>query len=143
MRSTMLGIMVLALLAACRGSTPPAPDVVDQQQSQGALDDTVLVRLGDDVRIVRAGLVISFDSVLSDSRCPRSVQCVWAGSARVRLTIGQDAGAAATHELESGRDPRFVRVGAYVVSLLDVEPQPEQGREIGRAYRVRLRITHA
>ena len=143
MRSTMLTVMSLALLAACRGTSSPATESVDQQQTQGTLDDTVAVALAEDVRVVRAGLVISFDSVLADSRCPRNVQCVWAGSARVRLTIGQDAGAAARHDLESGQEPRSARVGAYVVSLLDVEPPAEQGREIGRAYRIRLRITSA
>ena len=143
MRTTVLTVMVLALLGACRSTSSPAPEAVDEQQTQGALDDTVAIRLGDGVRVVPAGLLISFDSVLSDSRCPRNVQCVWAGSARVRLTIVQDAGAGGTHELESGRDPRFVRVGAYIVTLLDVEPQAEHGREIGRAYRIRLRITRA
>ena len=135
-------LMLMALLAACRSSAPPAPDGADQQ-AQEAIDDTVLVSLHDDVRVVAAGLVISFDSVLSDSRCPRDVQCVWGGSARVRLTIAQDAGAGGTWELESGQDPRSAPVGAYVVTLQDLEPQAETGREIGSAYRIRLRITGA
>ena len=143
MRSRLSTVMLVALLAACRGASSPAPEGADQQQSQETLDDTVLVGLGEDVRVVSAGLVISFDSVLSDSRCPRDVRCVWGGSARVRLTIAQDAGAGGTHELESGQEPRAVRVGAYVVQLHDVEPQAESGREIGGAYRIRLRITRA
>ena len=143
MRSTMMVIVLATALAACRGASSPSAGSADQQQAQGAIDDTVRIALGEDVRVVPAGLVIAFDSVLSDSRCPRDVQCVWAGSARVRLTIGQDAGAGQVFDLESGQDPRSARVGAYVVSLLEVQPQPESGREIGRAYRVTLRITGA
>ena len=139
----MRGVMLLLLvLAACRGTSSPGAEAVDQQQAVTALDDTVRLSLGESARVIPAGLVISFDSVLQDSRCPRDVQCVWAGSARVRLTIAQEAGAGARHELESGQEPRAVTIGGVTVTLLpDVQPVPVTGDEGRRRYRIALRVT--
>lgn len=44
-------------------------------------------------------LLIEFVEVLEDSRCPKDVQCVWAGQAKVKLSV-----------TESGMDPEFVEL---------------------------------
>lgn len=141
MRKTMLMVLAAATIAACRSSAPPSPEGADQQQAEAALDDTVRLALGESRRVEPFGLTVTFDSVLADSRCARDVVCVWAGSARVRLTMFENAGAGGRYVLESGQEPRSATIGANTVTLIEVQPEPVSGREIGRGYRIALRMT--
>lgn len=40
--------------------------------------------------VVIEGITITFAEVLEDSRCPTSVQCVWAGRARVKVLVSEE-----------------------------------------------------
>jgi hypothetical protein len=84
-----------------------------------------------------AGTLVTFDSVLGDSRCRPDVTCVWAGSVRVRLTFSANAGSGASAELETNTDPRSTTFGGDVFTLLP-EVEPPAG-SAGR-YRISLRV---
>lgn len=46
---------------------------------QGLLNEELSLSIGQGVSITGEDLVISFEDVTEDSRCPRNVTCVWAG----------------------------------------------------------------
>ena len=71
-------LAALVALGACHGETltPPASDA-------GA---PFRIALGGTATV--AGTAVRFESVVSDSRCPEGVQCVWEGAASVRLVVG-------------------------------------------------------
>ena len=56
--------------------------------SQETEINTVLVKLGETVE--QNGITIKFDDVITDSRCPKGVTCVWAGEVVVLVTIYND-----------------------------------------------------
>lgn len=125
-------------LASCASAPSERVDgPATPHQRSAALGDTVPLALGTSVRIAPSGPTITFERVLSDSRCPPDVVCIWAGSVRVRLAIS-GSGEPAKVELESGTEPRSTDVGAYRIQLLrEVEPEPRGSA----AYVIRIVVT--
>ena len=94
------------------------------------------LRPGESATIESTGLVVTFLSVLSDSRCPADAVCVWAGDAVVALRVGR-----AGVELRSTSAPETA-VGAYRLRLERVEPDVSSGKRIEPAdYRAVLKVT--
>lgn len=143
MRTAPVGSILLVLVTlACTGSPPGSP--AQEQSRQHILDatqaaDTVQVSLGEAVRVHPADLILRFEEVVGDSRCPATVQCVWAGSLTARLTIGLAAGGSMEAILESNgaAGTSSTSAGGYRITLLpDVSPPAgEQGR-----YRIELEL---
>lgn len=102
------------LLAGCAASTPPLAHPTNP------------VRAGIGQTISVDGPHVSPLAVLEDSRCPKAVQCVWAG--RVRISVRIDLGARSeTRELELNR-PVHVADGA--LELVEVLPDKMTDRMI-------------
>ncbi len=77
---------------------------------------------------------IEFSRVVEDSRCPRNVQCVWAGDAKVEVLVmsGNNPTAA---ELISLTPPRNeARVGNLTVKFLSLTPHPAGEKQSDRRY---------
>lgn len=65
-------------------------------------------------------------AVTEDSRCPSDVQCIWAGTVKVRVNVRSGLGASAmTFELN-----KPITTEAEQITLLDVSPQPKAGIKI-------------
>jgi hypothetical protein len=89
------------------------------------------VRVRTAVVIESESLRVAFDAVLSDSRCPTGVTCVWAGDAHIRVLIQQDRQEAAALELHT--HPTFAREAdyrGYRVLLQAVAPYPAADQSI-------------
>jgi hypothetical protein len=71
-----IGLLVM-VIAGC-GNTKPG------------LGESFTLKVGQTVTIDGEDLKLKFDSVVSDSRCPSDVVCVWAGEAEVRLIATQN-----------------------------------------------------
>lgn len=73
------------------------------------------------------GLDIRFTGALSDSRCPKDVECIWAGEVVVGLTVNQR-----DIQLTLGPKPGAdtTSVGGYLLRLLEVNPYPVAGQQI-------------
>jgi len=83
----------------------------------GEADSTqVTASLG--VTATAMGVTIAPQEVISDSRCPSTVECVWAGTVEVR-TILTTPVAHGEHVLTLGKEQVF---GEYTVTLVDVSP---------------------
>ncbi len=74
------------------------------------------------------GLAVSVNpkEVISDSRCPVNVQCVWAGTVEVRTVISTQV-AHGEHILKLGEPQTF---GDFFVTLVAVTPAAVAGEEI-------------
>lgn len=101
------------------------------------------LRLGETGYIADTRFAVRADAVPEDSRCPANAVCVWAGNARVSLTLrdGTNTGAA---DLNTTLEPHSVIRWGYEVRLVDVRPTPLAGQPIARAsYVIRLMVTRA
>ena len=114
----LLTFAAVLLLAGCDSS---GPDRADLQA------DDVRIALGETETV--DGLAITFDAVLMDSRCPADVVCVWAGIARVTLTL-EGEGYDLTVVDRQHAEENGVRVGNAVVSPVGLDAASETQRPV-------------
>jgi hypothetical protein len=88
--------------------------------------------VGEQVSIKEAGLKISFSLVKEDSRCPKGVNCIWAGNGKILLKVSKGRGQAASVELNTGIEPQHHRFQDYDIKLVGLDPYPEQDVTIKR-----------
>lgn len=110
MKATPTLIATAMLLAGC-ASTPPAPT---DGLSRAGLGETVYV---DGPRVTPL-------AVLEDSRCPKGVECIWAGRLRISVRIDLGAGSQ-TRELTLGQ-PQQVADGS--LELVEAMPARVAGK---------------
>ena len=113
-------LKVLALAAAL--------SVLAAAASQKASGGAVEIRIGEEKKI--GGLLIAFEGVAEDSRCPEGVVCVWAGNARAHFTVTDRSGRRVEFDLNTGLQPRAQRFGGYTIKLEKLTPHPHVDREI-------------
>lgn len=82
------------------------------------------IRPGQTADIDNGALRLTFTRVADDSRCPRDVQCVRAGEAKVELAARAPGSEARTLVLQTPTEPRSAAYAGYTVELLRLEPQP-------------------
>jgi len=88
--------------------------------------ETVNVRLGQSKAADRGKLTIKFISVVEDSRCPMNARCVWAGNAKIKVSVSIGRRGAKIFELNSNLQPQIVTINGYQLSLQDLNPQKGQ-----------------
>jgi len=124
--------MRLLLLTALAALACQAPTQIAPGQS-------FVMAVGDTVAVSGTDLAIVFREV-TDSRCPRTVLCIWAGEARVTLHL-RTASDSVTVDLPV---PSSSRAGSWLAEALEIAPYPEGGTPIPRdRYRLTLRVVAA
>jgi len=91
------------------------------------------LKVGDSAKIEGADLRIGFEDVPSDSRCPRNVQCVWAGEATVVLSVR--SGSEEKTEVTLKVPPGGGATRTYrdlTIRIVGLEPQTESGKRMAR-----------
>jgi hypothetical protein len=74
--------------------------------------------------IAGEGLTVTFNGVLSDSRCPSDVTCFWAGNAEVQLILSKPGFATDTVVVNTGVSPQSASYNGYTVALQGLAPTP-------------------
>ena len=108
------------------GSAPQAPVTA-------ALGEPFTLAPGETARIGYERTRVTFEAVVSDSRCPTDVQCIRAGEAVVRVGAAGQEHAAETVELQTtpGRDQ--APVAGLSLTLTRVLPEPNTKVQIKAA----------
>jgi len=81
---------------------------------------------GQTAAVKGAGASITFKRVLDDSRCPVDVTCVWAGDARIEVTISRNGGADDTRILNITPPKHEAVVGNLRIRFVSLAPIPRQ-----------------
>jgi hypothetical protein len=120
-----LALAAALLGAACSsGAQVPAPLAMGQPFT---------LRPGQSRQLAEPPLVLGFERVLSDSRCPRGEQCVWAGEAVLRLWWQAGSGPRQAVDLRVGAGAP-ARVGAgHALQALRLDPAPVAGKPAAQA----------
>ncbi len=113
-------VFVCALMGVLTG---PGDTVVPTQ---------IKVKIGEEQRLKTAGLKIRFASVVEDSRCPKNVNCVWAGNGRVLIEIERRGKKSSSVELNTNLEPKAVTSYGYEIKLLQLDPYPVANETIPR-----------
>ena len=108
-------------MSGCAGQAPtPSPVPIGQSFQLPAGSSA---RLSD-------GLNVTFDRVVSDSRCPIDALCVRAGEAIIVVQVSQTSGVRVERELRT--DPAAAAeasVPPHTITLVALAPYPRSGRQ--------------
>ena len=106
------------------------------------LNREIKLRAGQTVVVKEAGLKITFERVVEDSRCPEGVKCVWAGNGKVALKISPTKKAQSSVQLNTTLDPQQQTFLGYDIKLVHLNPYPKMNVKINpRDYVLTLLIT--
>jgi hypothetical protein len=133
MRLAILPLLFLFAVATAH----PLGDV-----NRARLNQNFDIKAGRKALIKSEGLNINFQEVAEDSRCPENVKCVWAGNAKVVLTLSKAGRPAETVNLNTGLDPRQISYQGYDIKLVDVSPHRKTDAPVSKKdYAVTLIVT--
>lgn len=130
--------MFVALLSGCEfffrdhdTTTQPTEDIIK-------LNEEFTVKFGQVVVMDAGKIKFHFSSVAEDSRCPKSVNCVWEGNAMIIVdgyaTDGQSGSVMLnTHKGDATRFPSKGNFAGYEVELISLSPYPEDTEPIKQA----------
>lgn len=124
-------VVLLVALSAChRHSSPSEPN-------EHRVDETVTLAIGAETHL-SALLSLSADRVVTDSRCPAGVSCVWEGEVVIALTL-RSRGASFPILLSDHAGP--ADANGYQLTLISVQPKPTpSGPPPISEYRVTVRV---
>jgi tetratricopeptide (TPR) repeat protein len=91
------------------------------------LDEPFTLKINQRGELVSAGLTIEFSAVIEDSRCPRQVNCAWAGQARIIIYAWLTGVEPTAFELNTNPslNQNGIPYDAYQIRLLSLDPYPE------------------
>jgi len=115
----MKSILIFAVLSLTVGFTPAIKD-----RKAVHLDKEFTLKIGQSAYLKKEDLTITFQSVADDSRCPRGVNCVWAGNAAVVVKVKRGGREAASLTLNSNVNPKTAKYFSYEFSVADLSPYP-------------------
>jgi hypothetical protein len=99
------------------------------------------VGVGKSASIRDTDLVVRFERVTSDSRCPSDAQCITAGDATVEVSTTAGSAPASRYALHTD-GPREVVAGPYRLTLVDLKPLPTSARPVNAGdYVLTLRVS--
>ena len=135
MRFSLLAVLLLLLLlAACGGEAGEVKANLGQEFS---------LSMGQTVSIQDEELKLKFLEVISDSRCPKDVTCVWQGQASCLVEITYLESLYKVTLVQPGlpEEPSQIDFKEYVIKF-NLTPYPEAGKEIKKNdYQLQLVVT--
>ncbi len=136
--------MLFAVFAVTACATPSQPSATNDQAA-GILVQPgreFQLAIGETARIYGTSSRIVFLSVLEDSRCPADVQCVWAGNAKVVLTLSTQGMPDRPLSVNTAVDPRTATVAGSILRVTGLSPDPRSGAAIpANGYVARFELT--
>ena len=98
--------------------------------------------LGKTATVNGTNVRITFNRVADDSRCPLDVQCVWAGDAKIELTVAGQGGPSDPKVISITPPNNEAASGNLRIRLVGLAPAPRQSEPpASRAYVAQMIVT--
>jgi len=133
MKIILAEVFVLVALSCCRNDFIAAPLVLNQP---------IELRYKAVIKNTDFNISILLDSVLTDSRCPIGMECIWAGNASVRFIFSSSniTKPFILNTLTSFRTDTLIE--GYRIKLIDLIPYPQAELVIQQVdYKAEIEIT--
>ncbi len=92
------------------------------------------LKIGQNALIKGEGLVIGFNSVDEDSRCPEGVDCIWAGNAKITVKATKSDSETVSAQLNTTTEPKEVDYKQYRITLVKLDPRPKAETITSKGY---------
>jgi hypothetical protein len=117
-------------------------EALSPQTQPTTASERVTLAPGTEGSLLGGQLTVRFDEVVSDSRCPTSEQCVWAGRAEVALTVTTGGTSASYRVFAPGGSPTGVAHREFHIELLQLDPHPKKSGGIQKdQYRATFEVS--
>jgi hypothetical protein len=101
----------------------------DEMKANGRPVHSVTVRIHQERPAPRGNLRVRFLEMIEDSRCPRDVNCIQAGTARIRVRVSKNGRSQVlVLETNGGRQPAVF--AGYELALYTLTPEPRSNIRI-------------
>ncbi len=140
--SIVVTLLLVAVFAYVLGSRAEVPSLVQEEQVSTTPQVTILpygeVTLGVGQTATFPDLTMTLVRVFDDSRCPKGVTCIWAGTIKAEVMVVSGLGTS-TSVIEMGKT---LTTEAEEIAFVSAEPYPQEGGSIdGEAYRLVFDVT--
>jgi hypothetical protein len=88
------------------------------------------LKINQEATIEGEGLIVAFESVLEDSRCPEGVDCIWSGNAKIKVRSSKQKQTSATTELNTDVGAKSSSYSNYEISLIALKPRPKADKAV-------------
>lgn len=110
------------------------------------LNQNFVLRVGQEATVAEQKLNVKFVSVPEDSRCPKGVNCIWAGNVRVMLHVTKAKSKPSKVELSLNPrdfpDGEAASYGDYKLKLVKVDPYPVKDQQLSAGdYTITLSVS--
>lgn len=105
------------------------------ESKEAGLNRSFKLKVGQEMLVKEAGIKVSLNSIVEDSRCPTGVNCVWAGNAKISVKLSKakaDAASATSVELNTYQGAKSSTYEGYEVRLVSLDPYPKNGVKTGK-----------
>ncbi|MEX0646840.1 MAG: hypothetical protein WEA56_02265 [Balneolaceae bacterium] len=121
-------LLIISVTFSCENITSPI---------QPKLGEEIEMKYGEQITIPEEGIILRFNDILIDSRCPSGVTCVWAGNAEIAIQLNDTEASLNTY-----LEPKQTSISEYEVQLLSLKPYPKYNFELeDNDYTAKLLIT--
>lgn len=137
----VVGLLLLATALAGWLALTPSIAAAGSQDESSEVGRVEVVLAPDGYVVLPDGTRLNFTRVVSDSRCPIDVVCIWAGEVGVAFQLQTVDGEPHEFELSFDGHPATEVIEGYIVTVNDVQPRPRDGLDIDHGdYRVTVTI---
>lgn len=127
MRSSIQAALILILISCSKNSEVVTPDIISYTVRT---NDSLVVTLKIKQSIkINDELLIGFEDVVADSRCPIYAICVWAGDGEIKLSISKNNYTIFSF-LHTFLEPKLIEFENYKIELKTLSPYPKIDEEI-------------
>ncbi|QOW11724.1 hypothetical protein Q73A0000_15830 [Kaistella flava (ex Peng et al. 2021)] len=105
-----------------------AVKIAEHEQANSNQKNVIYLKEGENKFFKEYGMNVTFNKIVEDSRCPKDVQCVWAGNAMAEVTLMGTYTRPVTLQLSTLNDAskgyqNTQNFNGYAISLIDVSPE--------------------
>jgi hypothetical protein len=120
-------LIVINIFGFCTDSS------VDPQNNSFTLSDTLMIKYQESLTEEDEEISIKFEELISDSRCPVDVICVWEGDAELRFAFSNTVETIKFNLHTAGNYfTKDTVVLGYHIKLLDLYPYPHSKKEVSK-----------
>ena len=129
-------ILLPVLLTAFSGCAGNAAVV------KAGIGETFTIGIGQTAQITDEDMVITFNEIIGDSRCPKGVTCIWAGVVSARVTIDYKGDSYPLALNQPGLTSPVTEVFFNYTLTYDISPYPTAGEALSdKDYRLTVTLT--
>lgn len=122
-----------------------------ETNSSSPQKETIYLKEGQNIFLKEYKMNVTFKRMVEDSRCPKDVQCVWAGNATAEVEFMGVSTRPRVIQLSTTNDENkghFTKqnFNGYTISLLEVSPETTSGKgfkDLQGSYKIGLRFEKA